>query len=113
MAGKQASTAAEAPGYGGRPDVQPKMLTVDIALEEVDPGSEAAAFRFLPGDLEVARQKREELLGNDDLARVQRESAEAEMRRLEAQLANDQAALDNLKANMAASKSGSKKGADE
>lgn len=106
--------AAEAPGYGGRPDVQPKMVTVDIALNEVDPASEAAAFVFHPGDLEQARAKREELLGNDDLARVQQASAEAELRLAEGRLASAEAEVANLKASIAASKPAAKgKAADE
>lgn len=95
-------TAAERPpGFGGRIDPQPRKVTVDIGLNEVDPTSEAAAFSYLPADLERVRLRREELGLNDDRERVQRESAKAELAAAERRFAQAQTDVENLRAQVA------------
>lgn len=94
-----ATKPAERPGP--RLDVQPRKITTDYALNEVSPGSDAAAFSWLPADLERVRARREELGLNDDKARAQRESQEAELKLAKRKLAVLQADVEAMEANLA------------
>lgn len=96
-----ATKAADRPALGTQPDPQPKKITTDIALNEVSPDSPAAAFSWLPADLERVRERREELGLNDDKARVQAESQKAELATAKRRLAATQAQVDALEAQVA------------
>lgn len=93
-----ATKTSERPALGSQPDPQPKKIYTDYALNEVSEGSEAAAFSWLPSDLERVRSRREELGLNDDRARVQKESREAELKLAERHLAVATARVDDLRA---------------
>ena len=92
------ATKAEARPGVSKYDTQPRKVIVDYALNEVDPGSDAAAFSYLASDLERVRASREELGLANDKERSQRESREAEMRRLEREMATLQARLEGVRA---------------
>lgn len=82
-------------------DEQPRKITTDEALNEVSPDSEAAAFSWLPVDLERAREQRAEF-GFEDMERAQEASRKAELKRAEQQLAASQARVEALRATVAA-----------
>lgn len=70
-------TAEARPGVS-KYDAQPTKITTDAALNEVDPESSAAAFSWLPADLERVRERRAEL-GFNDRERAQEASRKAEL----------------------------------
>lgn len=95
------------PGLGVL-DAQPKKITVDSALNEVSADSEAAAFSYLPADLERVRARREEL-GYNDRERVLRESRKAELAAAKRRLATLQDQVDALESDIAAGDADEKK----
>lgn len=91
------ATKAEARPGVSKYDTQPAKVTTDAALNEVSPESSAAAFSWLPHDLERVRARREEL-GYNDRERVQEESRKAELALAERRLAAQQAQVEALRA---------------